>query len=154
MQPPPIHLTPALSRDDAAGQRAIALRYRTRSNWTVGLSLLLSAIGTWLMLSSSPQTEPLPGLFGSLLTLGAVPLMLYGCCSYARSKGYHWALGLISFFGLPGLLVLMLLPNQFAAAFAVDGTPPRPVSRLIVMCLIAVLVGLAILFNLMAAITG
>ncbi|MEW6349321.1 MAG: hypothetical protein AB1646_09685 [Thermodesulfobacteriota bacterium] len=47
-----------------------------------------------------------------LLTLAALVPFLFGCCTYAKGKGYHSAWGFLGLFWCFGLLALVLFPDR------------------------------------------
>jgi len=106
---------------------------KTATNIGVGVGIGLEVVGILLVLSGRPA-----------LTLLAVPIMLasvvffaWGCWSYAAGKGYPGVLGLLGvFFGILGLVILLLLPDKCkdgrlptsltAAAYPMPLNPTQP----------------------------
>ena len=52
------------------------------------------------------------GGMGYVLAVIGYWMCVYGCCMFARSKGYPAIVGLLGLLWIPGLIVLALLPNQ------------------------------------------
>lgn len=52
-----------------------------------------------------------PGVSLAILCLGIV-FFIWGCVSYAQGKGQSPALGLLGFFSICGLIILILLPDK------------------------------------------
>ena len=46
-----------------------------------------------------------------IIWIGAAVPFVSGCMFYAKSKGWHWAVGLLGIFNLAGLLVLWQIPR-------------------------------------------
>lgn len=89
--------------------------YKNKANAGIGLGLLLIVIAIVIGVSAIHRTGEVAG--GSLLLVliariaGAV-LFIWGCCMYAKAKGYSAALGLLSLLFLIGLIVLAVLPDK------------------------------------------
>jgi hypothetical protein len=76
----------------------MSTQFRNRSYGLAASGLALQAVG-WLLSSS------LVGLAGSVL-------LCVGLCYYAKSKGRHVLWGVLGFFSLIGLAVLVVLPDK------------------------------------------
>ena len=51
-------------------------------------------------------------IIGIIFMLFGWGLFLWGCCMYAKGKGYHGAWGLLALLSLPGLLILVLFKDE------------------------------------------
>ena len=51
-------------------------------------------------------------IFGPALGLVSVLTFVAGSIGYAKSKGWHWAVGLLGLFSFLGLLVIWQLPRM------------------------------------------
>jgi drug/metabolite transporter (DMT)-like permease len=74
--------------------------------------LLFGAIATIAGRVMMVTSDSGPTLLGALLAVGGAAAFVFGCCIYAREKGYHWAVGLLGIFFLLGLAVLYFLPER------------------------------------------
>ncbi len=82
---------------------------KTATNVGVGVGIALEFVATALFLSGRP-------LLALPVGLASMVLFAWGCWSYAAGKGYPGVLGLVGvFFGLIGLLILILLPDKCKA---------------------------------------
>lgn len=78
-----------------------------RTNVGVGGGMALQMIGFFLAGATDEQA-----LMGGLLVVMSVPLLVWGCFSFAAGKGYPAPLGLLGLLGIVGLLVLLILPPR------------------------------------------
>jgi len=78
--------------------------YKTNTNIGVGLGIVLQIAGRFML------ADNLPLGFG--LTLVGAVFFIWGCCSYAKGKGYHWALGFLGLLSCIGLLILVVLQDK------------------------------------------
>ena len=86
------------------------LGYTKKVNQIVGISFLIVPL---LMIC----TIVAPGIFAHFWLLAALfivhdVLFIFGCCLYAKGKGYHPAFGLLGLLHLPGLIILVLFPDK------------------------------------------
>ncbi|KKR22083.1 MAG: hypothetical protein UT48_C0001G0096 [Parcubacteria group bacterium GW2011_GWE2_39_37] len=51
-------------------------------------------------------------LFSALLAILIYAGFVYGCVAMMKAKGQPWALGLLGFFYIPGLLILIFFPDK------------------------------------------
>ncbi len=70
--------------------------------------------------------SPLLLALAALVALGGAVLLAIGLMYYARAKGRHPAWGLLGFLGLPGLIVLAVIPDREVEVLAIDDSPPPP----------------------------
>lgn len=89
---------------------------KTATNIGVGVGIGLEFVAVALVMSG----RPLLSLLALPVGLASIVFFAWGCWSYAAGKGYPSVLGLLGvFFGLLGLLILVLLPDKCK-----DGRPP------------------------------
>lgn len=84
-----------------------------RTNVGVGGGMALQMIGFFLAGATDEQS-----LMGGLLVVMSIPLLVWGCFSFAAGKGYPALLGLFGLLGIVGLLVLLILPPRAAGGVA------------------------------------
>jgi hypothetical protein len=77
----------------------------------LGIGAALKIVGVALSLASESDFGRISGI--GLQTAGAIWFLL-GCVGYARSKGWHVAVGLLGLFSFIGLLTLWQLPTMQA----------------------------------------
>jgi hypothetical protein len=82
---------------------------RTRSNICFMLMFLLIGAFFALAQTRNPQLASVAGLLG----IGAALMWIAAWCFSVKSKGYSGFWGLISIFGLIGMIVLVVLPNKY-----------------------------------------
>ena len=80
--------------------------YKNKTNVGVGTGILLQFLAQVLF---GARGQGNPAAYSVLMLLGAVAF-IYGCCSYAKGKGYPAILGLLGLFSCLGLVILVLLP--------------------------------------------
>lgn len=78
---------------------------QSRSNLGIGIGFLLQLAGFYL-----PSIMEIPREIGVALILAAIPVLAWGGMNYAQGKGHPRIWGLLAILGLPGLIVLILLP--------------------------------------------
>lgn len=78
--------------------------YKNKTNIGVGLGLV-GQVGGQMLLSENL-------IFGFLLMIIGIILFIWGCCSYAKGKGYNSALGLLGLISVVGLIILAILPDK------------------------------------------
>lgn len=76
--------------------------YKTKTNVGIGLGILMQF---------AAQALP-PGLLRLPVALIATALTIWGCCSYAKGKGYHWGWGFLGLLSLIGLIILVCFPDK------------------------------------------
>ena len=67
-------------------------RYESRTNWSVGIGLSLSAASVQTRIVEETPFGSWPWLAGLFAGLGVIPT-IYGCVSYAKGKGHRAGLG-------------------------------------------------------------
>lgn len=77
-----------------------------QSNFYVLVGLAMHVIGSFLI-----RQEGIAFVGGLFLVIGSISF-LWGCCCYAKGKGYHALVGLLGLFWLLGLIVLVVLPDR------------------------------------------
>jgi len=86
----------------------VLAEYKTRTNLGVGLGLLAQIIGRMAIVSESGDV-----MLGVILSLAGAVLFIWGCCAYAKGKGYHGAWGLLGLLSCIGLLILVCLTDKY-----------------------------------------
>ena len=86
-------------------------QHKRNTNIGVGLGLILQ------MVSRSMTAPEQATVSLVLLVIGAL-VFIWGCCEYAKGKGYNSAWGLLGILSLIGLIVLALMPDRHKAAVA------------------------------------
>ena len=85
--------------------------YKTRSSVGVATAMVLfvaGGIGSGTLLESNPQASRV--FWGVAFPCGAA-LWLWGCYNHAKSRGYSGWWGLLGFLTIPGLIILLVLPD-------------------------------------------
>jgi MFS family permease len=77
---------------------------RAKANLGVGIGFVLQLIGFALLASDAGPVIGLP------LVLASLPLLVWGCMRYAEGKRYSKWVGLLGAAGIPGLIILIVLP--------------------------------------------
>lgn len=88
--------------------------YKTKANIGVGAGLLCIGVAMVIGVNSIAHGVMDPGSFAVMTVVrivGAV-FFIWGCCMYAKGKGYSAALGLLGLLFLIGLIVLVVLPDK------------------------------------------
>ncbi len=104
--------------------KSMAPEYKTRANIGVGIGIILQLAGFLAFRAGvgGPQVVP-------LLFLLSVPVLAWGCMSYAAGKGRSKWLGLVGVLGIFGLAVLTAIPDQHEGhevdAVDHDGDPKK-----------------------------
>jgi hypothetical protein len=90
--------------------------FKRKTNWGVGLGLLMQLAGK--VLQSSDESGLVE--IGEILAIfGFVPL-IWGCVQYAKGKGLSPYFGALGLFWIVGLVVLVLLPDKHKTVEAPD----------------------------------
>lgn len=82
--------------------------YAKKTNVGIGLFFLCGFLAGGIFV----YRPALGLLYGVPLILLAQVFFIWGCCMYAKAKGYHPAVGLAGLFSILGLLILGLLPDK------------------------------------------
>lgn len=82
-------------------------RFKTRANLAV-----VGGVAMMFMGSGFSQQGPELLLVGGAVSLAGWALLIWGCVNYMRWKGYSGWFGLFGYLLLPGLLILVCLPNR------------------------------------------
>lgn len=82
---------------------------QTKTNIGVGMGVFLQLAGLYLYLIKAGNTA---AILGIVLIVASIPVFVWGCMNYAEGKGHSKWVGLVGSTGLPGLLVLILLPDR------------------------------------------
>ena len=89
--------------------------YKNKANTGIALGLLLIFIAIVMGVSAVHHGGDVSGTSPALILVariaGAV-LFVWGCCMYAKAKGYPAAVGLLGLLFLIGLIVLAVLPDK------------------------------------------
>ena len=79
---------------------------RVKGSFGIGIGILLGLLRQWLWMSHVPLVVTLPLIVIATLVFTA------GCVFYAQSKGFPRYLGILGLLWVPGLVVLILLPDR------------------------------------------
>ena len=79
---------------------------RVKGSFGIGIGMLMGIACQWLKIAHIPLFVTIP-----LLALATV-ILTSGCFFYSKSKGFSPWLGLLGLLWMPGLIVLMLLPDR------------------------------------------
>ena len=128
---------------EEAEERAAALeaigdviaQKRANTNKRVGIGVLLQVGGLFIARFGMSFLNQLPTvsaaeaaaaaiILGLVLILVSIPIFIWGCMNYAEAKGYSKEVGLIGFFSIVGLIVLVVLPDKLR-----DGPEARMSAR-------------------------
>ncbi|HWE96803.1 MAG TPA: hypothetical protein VG269_22775 [Tepidisphaeraceae bacterium] len=107
--------------------------YKTKANLGIGVGIVCIILAVVLGLNavSGGTVNGTLMMLAMLVRLVGAIFFIYGCCMYAKGKGYHPAMGLLGLLFLIGLIVLVVLPDktkQQAQGFQVipgGQQPPR-----------------------------
>ena len=83
--------------------------YKTKSN--IGIA---SGFGAQIVGFMLPEEPAMIGLLSLLLLLGGVVLICWGCVCYAKGKGRSGFWGILGITSLLGLIILVLLPDDYS----------------------------------------
>jgi hypothetical protein len=98
----------AWSEKSLAKEEAVVLpESKTQSNIGVGIGLCLQLPGFALA-----GQEDATGILGLILIVAAAVPFTWGCVKYAEGKGQSKWAGLVGAASIPGLVVLILLPDR------------------------------------------
>lgn len=105
-----------------------------RGSDLIGLGLFSQITGTAALLGIARLSVPAFWFAWCAAVLGSVVLVI-GCRRRVISKGYHWAWSVLGIFSVPGVLVLLSLPDRVAnmqrgTGFSVIARGPMMVSSL------------------------
>ena len=87
--------------------KSMPAQLQTKANIGVGLGFLLQLAGVF-----SPEILRVRFELGIALILGGLLAFVWGATHYAQGKGYSRSLGWYAILGIPGLIVLVLLPHR------------------------------------------
>ena len=79
---------------------------RIKGSFGIGIGMLLGLLRQWLWMSHLPQAVTIP------VFVVATIVFTVGCIFYSKSKGFSPYLGLSGALWIPGLVVLILLPDR------------------------------------------
>ncbi len=96
--------------------------YKKKTNIAIGLAIVAFLVGCLLSGAIEEDVPALQGVFG----LAVIPLFIYGCCCYAKGKGYHGAWGLLGVFCPFGLIILVCFPDRHKTTKKTSATPIAP----------------------------
>lgn len=105
------------------GTLADKKQLQNRSNIVVALAIA-AAVGTYFLAHASAE-QPLLAMPTLVLGFSIPILWFWGLIDYARSKGYSFIYGLLGFFGIIGLLILLVLQDKWVADQGI-AAPPGP----------------------------
>jgi dipeptide/tripeptide permease len=105
--------------------------YQSKTNIGIGLGLVLMIAVPLALIYAGGQ--PVSSGMLVLIVVSRVAgtiLFIWGCCMYAKAKGYSAALGLLGLLFLIGLIILAVLPdktkNVVVRGFEVQIPPSAP----------------------------
>lgn len=79
---------------------------RIKGSFGIGIGMLMAISWQWLSLAHMPRVVTVP------LIMLATLVFTTGCIFYTKSKGFAPWLGLLGVLWIPGLVVLILLPDR------------------------------------------
>ncbi len=79
---------------------------RIKGSFGIGIGMLMAISWQWLSLAHIPRVVTVP------LIILATLVFTTGCIFYTKSKGFAQWLGLLGVLWIPGLVVLILLPDR------------------------------------------
>ena len=79
---------------------------RIKGSYGIGVGMLLGILRMWLWIGHVSPVLTMP------LFVFATVVFTIGCCFYTKSKGFPPLLGLLGLLWIPGLVVLILLPDR------------------------------------------
>lgn len=97
--------------------KSMPAQSQTDANNGAGLGFVLQLAGFLL-----PEVLPIPIEIGLALILGSLIPFVWGGMHYAQGKGYSKQRGLLAILGIPGLVVLILLPHRELKCLPNEGT--------------------------------
>ena len=97
--------------------KSLPAKHRTNANVGVGLGFVLQLAGFFL-----PEVMQVPFETGLALIMAGFPAFIWGGMHYAQGKGYSRSIGAVAMLGIPGLVVLILLPHREFAHVSHEGT--------------------------------
>ncbi len=86
--------------------------YKTKANLGIGLGLACLVIAVVTRLNAGAGITNGISLLLSLLQLVGFAFWIWGCCMYAKGKGYSGVVGLLGLLSLIGLIILVVLPDK------------------------------------------
>jgi hypothetical protein len=90
------------------GNTDMLAEYKKKTNTGIALAIAIWILGGILLgLLNKMSAED----WRSVQGLGLIPF-IYGCCCYAKGKGYHGAWGLLGIFFIFGLIALVCFPDK------------------------------------------
>lgn len=78
--------------------------YKKKTNIGVGFGILAQFFGRVF--------EDVNSMLALLILLCGFILFVWGCCSYAKGKGYNSAWGVLGLFSVIGLIILVFFPDK------------------------------------------
>ena len=86
--------------------------YKTKANLGIGMGLACIVIVVVTRLNAGAGITNGLNLLMSLLQLVGLGFWIWGCCMYAKGKGYSAAMGLLGLLSIIGLIILVVLPDK------------------------------------------
>ena len=97
--------------------KTMSVQLQSKVNTGLGLGLVLQLVGLFLPAIMHVRFEA-----GLALVLAGLPAFVWGGMHYAQGKGHSRSLGWLTMLGIPGLVVLILLPHQESENVAREDT--------------------------------
>lgn len=89
-------------------------KYRKNTYIGIGLGGVVSALSGAIIKGFGEKMSVGGIILFTILSLGGAGFYLWGCCSWAKGKGYQVFYGfLLGILNILGLLILLLLPDKY-----------------------------------------
>jgi hypothetical protein len=111
--------------------------YRRKTNIGVGLGIALRFLAVVLAVVLGEKLATLALSLVILLVVVSTILLVWGCCCYAKGKGYEGSWGFLAlFFGLLGFLIIACFRDKYKVKekWTVTGNTCRNCGRKIAEC--------------------
>jgi hypothetical protein len=86
--------------------------YKSKANLAIGLGIVLFIVSAATAVNANRSGSTGLALAANVVEIVSGVLFIWGCCMYAKGKGYSAAFGLLGFLSLIGLIILVVLPDK------------------------------------------